>query len=381
MILTFYILVVSASWFSTHFSAIRRLGCCISIRYSAICSWRWSVWMFSLPAKCHKWASFKRPTSGSTSSMSGSSQGESHQKLFDHNGQHFFGGLNWHRTAWYQRDFHSFPSVQQPSLLTSMPPCLRRFILLCLRRSFFGLRGIETKVPGANHKNQTWLWSILPSPKFGGNLYSSCSKNIPHFDSEHGFHFLKFPPLPSDKNSRPQRRRLSARNVWLARRGAVLPPGIDTEPKLDHFTRGKKNVQKENSKKRPKNKSSDIYNWNPTTSQLYDPFSYHNYQWYEHTEFQSLALSTVKTTSGTFGGGDFAPEKFTSKPVGFIDESLDSAQVDPPSWPKGLGWPPGGALSESAVFLSEQRNTRHPKKPKDHTGNHKRRIWLWFAFR
>lgn len=76
----------------------------------------------------------------------------------------FFGGLDWHMTAWYQRDFHSFPSVQQPSLLTSMPPCLRRFILLCLRRSFFGLRGIETKVPGANHKKQTWLWSILPSP-------------------------------------------------------------------------------------------------------------------------------------------------------------------------------------------------------------------------
>lgn len=35
----------------------------------------------------------------------------------------------------------------------------------------------------------------------------------------------------------------------------------------------KKNVQKESSKKRPKNKSSDIYNWNPTTSQLYDKYS------------------------------------------------------------------------------------------------------------
>ena len=141
---------------------------------------------------------------------------------------------------------------------------------------------------------------------------SSCSKNITHFDSEHGFHFKKFPPpLPSDKNSRPQRRRFAARNVWLARRGAVLLPGKDKHPKLDHFSPREKHVQKENSKKRPKNKSSDIYhiyNSNPTTSPLYDKYSYHNYQWYE-PQLGGLALSTVKTTSGTFGGGDFAPAK------------------------------------------------------------------------
>lgn len=43
---------------------------------------------------------------------------------------------------------------------------------------------------------------------------------------------------------------------------------------------------------------------------LWQVSSYHNYQWYEpHLGSKGLALSTVKTTSGTFGGGDFAPAK------------------------------------------------------------------------
>jgi len=91
------------------------------------------------------------------------------------------------------------------------------------------------------------IWSYLvnvqkTSPILTLNL--NIKKKVP--PSSIGQKFPWSSEILADEKSLPQRRRLAAQNVWLARRDAVLPPGKDTEPKLDHFefTRGKKMFKK-----------------------------------------------------------------------------------------------------------------------------------------